>query len=53
MDGENLVLFDLLLGTVHDSILGSVLYANFVSTFFDISDLSAYADDTFILEWNA
>jgi hypothetical protein len=41
-------LYDLLLGTVQGSILGPVLYAIFVSPMFDLEELSAFADDTFI-----
>ena len=48
IDGENSILYDLLLGTVQGSILGPVLYAIFVSPMFDLADLSAFADDTFI-----
>ena len=48
IDGENSVLYDLLLGTVQGSILGPVLYAIFVSPMFDLEELSAFADDTFI-----
>ena len=49
VDGSNLILFDLLLGTVQGSILGPILYAIFVSPVFDQEDLFAFADDTFIL----
>jgi hypothetical protein len=34
LDGQNLVLYDLLLGTVQGSILGTFLYAMFVSPMF-------------------
>ena len=53
IDGVNSVIFDLLLGTVQGSILGPVLYAIFVSPIFDIADLSAFADDTFIPKSNS
>ena len=52
IDGENSVIFDLLLGTVQGSILGPVLYAIFVSPVFDIVDLSAFADDKYVVESN-
>ncbi len=45
-------MFNLHLGTVQGSILGPVLYAIFVSPIFDIPDMSAFADDTFIPKWN-
>ena len=41
-------MFDLLLGTVQGSILGPELYAIFVSPLFDLEELFAFADDTFI-----
>jgi hypothetical protein len=47
VDGKNLTLYDLLLGTVQGSILGPVLYAVFVYLMFKITDLDAFADDTF------
>jgi hypothetical protein len=48
LDGSNLVLYDLLLGTVQGSILGLVLYAILASQVFDLQDFFAIADDTFI-----
>jgi hypothetical protein len=36
IDGINSTLFDLLFGTVQESILGPVLHANFVPPLFDI-----------------
>ena len=36
-------------GTVQGSILGPILYAIFVSPLFDLTDLSNFADDNFIL----
>ena len=45
---QNSIFLDLHLGTVQGSILGPVLYAIFVSPVFDIAELSAFADDTFI-----
>ena len=52
IDGENSVLYDLLLGTVQGSILGPVLYAIFVSPIFKITDLELFADDSFITKAN-
>jgi hypothetical protein len=49
VEGANSIMYDLLLGTVQGSILGPVLYAIFVSPLFDLEDLFAFADDTFIL----
>jgi hypothetical protein len=37
-----------LLGTVQGLILGPVIYAIFVSPLFDLEDLFAFADNTFI-----
>jgi hypothetical protein len=44
----NSVFFYLHLGTDQGSTLGPVLYPIFVSPIFDIAELSAFADDTFI-----
>jgi hypothetical protein len=52
IDGQNSIIFDLLLGTVQGSILGPTLNPIFVSPLFDLYDLSAFADDTFILICN-
>ena len=48
VDGNNSLLYELLMGTVQGSILGPVLYAMFVSPMFDLEDLYAFADDIFI-----
>jgi hypothetical protein len=48
--GTNSVLFDLLLGTIHGSLLGSRLYAIYVSPLFGFEPISAYADS--IPRWN-
>jgi hypothetical protein len=48
IDGQNSIVFDLLPGTAQGSILGPVLYAIFVSPLFDLNDLTACSDDTFI-----
>ena len=52
IDGEDSILYDLLLGTVQGSILGPVLYAIFVSPLFKIADLELFADDSFITKSN-
>jgi hypothetical protein len=46
IDGTNSILFDLLLGTVQESVLGPILYAIFESPIFDIVPLLTLADDT-------
>jgi hypothetical protein len=48
IDGVNSILYDLLLGTAQGSILGPVIYTIFVSPFFDLEDLYAFANDAFI-----
>jgi hypothetical protein len=53
IDGENSILHDLLLGTVQGSVLGSVLYAMFVSPLFDIVPVLAFADDSYRVESGA
>ena len=40
-------------GTVQGSILGPFLYAIYVSPLFDLSDLTNFADDNFVLRWNS
>jgi hypothetical protein len=52
IDGENSILYNLLLGTVQGSILVPVLYAIFVSPIFKITDLELFADDSFITKSN-
>ncbi len=42
----NLVLFDLQLGTVQESILGFILYAIYVLPMFDFSFVLHFADDS-------
>ena len=39
-------------GTIQGSILGPILYAIYVAPLFDLSDLSNFADDNFILTFN-
>ena len=52
VNGNNSILFDLICGTVQGSILGPILYAIFVAPLFDLSDLTNFADDNFIIRWN-
>ena len=52
IDGNNSLLYDLLLGTVQGSVLGPVLYAIFISPLFDLEDLSAFADDNYTIKWH-
>ena len=48
VEGNNSLLYELLMGTVQGSILGPVLYAMFVSPLFDLEAFFAFADDIFI-----
>jgi hypothetical protein len=40
-------------GTIQGSVLGPILYAIFVSPLFDLANLTNFADDNFILEFNS
>ena len=40
-------------GTVQGSILGPILYAIFVSPLLDLAKLTLFADDNYIVRWNA
>ena len=48
VEGNNSLLYELLMGTVQGSILGPVLYAMFVAPLFDIEEFFAFADDIFV-----
>jgi hypothetical protein len=48
----NSVLHDINSGTIQGSILGPILYAIYVSPLFDLTDLSNFADDNFILTFS-
>jgi hypothetical protein len=52
LDGENSILFDLLLGTVQRSILGPILYALYISPLFDLEFMLTFADDNYIVRFN-
>ena len=40
-------------GTIQGSVLGPILYAIFVSPIFDLTDLTNFADDNYVIEINA
>jgi hypothetical protein len=44
------MLYSINIGTVQGSILGPVLFSLFVSPVFELSNIVAYADDTYMLE---
>ena len=50
MGGRGSIVHLLDVGTVQGSILGSILYAIFVSPLFDIAKITKFADDNFILK---
>ena len=39
-------------GTIQGSILGPILYAIYVSPLFDLTNISNFADDNFVLTWS-
>jgi hypothetical protein len=39
-------------GEIQGSVLGSVLYAIFVSHIFDLTKSTNFADDNFVVMWN-
>ena len=52
INGQCSALYDSDTGTVQGSVLGPILYAIFVSPIFDLSNLTNFADDNFIVVWN-
>jgi hypothetical protein len=52
IDGKNLILIELVCGTVQGSILGPIFYAIYVSPLFDLHNLTSFADDNFIVRRN-
>ena len=53
LDGEVSHVLDSEDGTIQGSVLGPILYAIFVSPLFDLANLTNFADDNFILEFNS
>jgi hypothetical protein len=52
VDGVNSILVFIPCGIVQGSIIGPILYAIYVSPLFDISKLTNFADDNFVIGWN-
>ena len=52
IDGNNSYVHSSSVGTVQGSILGPILYAIFVSPLFDLSKLTLFADDNYVIRWN-
>ena len=53
LDGQVSHVLDSEDGTIQGSVLGPILYAIFVSPLFDLANLTNFADDNFILEFNS
>ena len=53
VDGQVSRILDTADGTIQGSVLGPILYAIFVSPLFDLVNLTNFADDNFILEFNS
>jgi hypothetical protein len=49
IDGRKFKLMDLVCGRVQGTILGSILYAIYVSLLLDLHNLTNFADDNFII----
>ena len=52
VDGVGSIVVSLPCGIVQGSILDPILYAIYVSPLFDITKLTNFADDNFVLRWN-
>jgi hypothetical protein len=52
VDGVGSIVVSLPYGIVQGSILGPILYAIYVSPLFDITKLTNFADENFVLRWN-
>ena len=52
VDGVCSTLIESDTGTVQGSILGPILYAIFVSPLFDLTHMTNFADDNFVVVWN-
>ena len=52
ISGHSSAILDLNSGTVQGSILGPLLYAIFVSPMFDLTNITNFADDNFVVAWN-
>ena len=52
IDGLCSMLLESDTGTVQGSVLGPILYAIFVSPLFDLTPITNFADDNFVVVWN-
>jgi hypothetical protein len=52
IDGKNSYIRYCDVGTVQGSVLGPILYALFVSPLFDLTEMTLFADDNYIVRWN-
>ena len=53
LNGICSMFYDLHSGIIQGSILGPFLYTVYVSPLFDITDLSSFVDDNFVIKWNS
>ena len=53
INGINSRVYNSIDGTVQGSVLGPILYAIYVSPLFDLTSLTNFADDNFIIEFNS
>ena len=53
INGINSRVYNSIDGTVQGSVLGPILYAIYVSLLFDLTSLTNFADDNFIIEFNS